>query len=145
MAKLQPSMSNIFYQLHAEALIMNTLSHFLFLFSAAPPVTFTDIAEEDLFKTVVEKEELLLTCEVSRADGVIQWYKDGVELQQGHNTTIQADGTKRNLTICSAQLSDTGTYTCRAGDNVLMFKVNIRGEESVTEPLYTKHFKCTWL
>ncbi|XP_029692554.1 obscurin-like protein 1 isoform X10 [Takifugu rubripes] len=93
---------------------------------AAPPVTFADIAEEDLFKTVVEQEELLLTCEVSRVDGVVQWYKDGAELQQGHNTTIQADGTKRNLTINSAQLSDMGTYTCRAGDNVIMFKVNIR-------------------
>eukprot|EP00066_Takifugu_rubripes_P001160 XP_003962167.2 PREDICTED: obscurin-like protein 1 [Takifugu rubripes] len=92
----------------------------------APPVTFADIAEEDLFKTVVEQEELLLTCEVSRVDGVVQWYKDGAELQQGHNTTIQADGTKRNLTINSAQLSDMGTYTCRAGDNVIMFKVNIR-------------------
>lgn len=94
-------------------------------------MTFADIAEEDLFKTVVEQEELLLTCEVSRVDGVVQWYKDGAELQQGHNTTIQADGTKRNLTINSVQLSDMGTYTCRAGDNVIMFKVNIRGEDSL--------------
>lgn len=42
---------------------------------------------------------------------------------------MQAEGTKRNLTVHSAQLSDTGTYTCRAGDNVLIFKVNIRGNK----------------
>ncbi|XP_040912804.1 obscurin-like protein 1 isoform X9 [Toxotes jaculatrix] len=92
----------------------------------APPVTFADIPEEDLFKSVVEKEQLVLSCEVSRTDGVVQWYKDGTEMQPSDNVTMQAEGTKRSLTIHSAQLSDTGTYTCRAGDNVLIFKVNIR-------------------
>ncbi|TDH07117.1 hypothetical protein EPR50_G00120760 [Perca flavescens] len=93
---------------------------------AAPPVTFVDIPEEDLFKSVVEKEEFVLSCEISRADGVVQWYKDGTEMQPCNNITMQAEGTTRNLTVHSAQLSDTGTYTCRAGDNVLMYKVNIR-------------------
>ncbi|XP_036965240.1 obscurin-like protein 1 isoform X3 [Acanthopagrus latus] len=93
---------------------------------AAPPVTFADVPEEDLFKSVVEQEQLVLSCELSRADGVVQWYKDGTEMQPSDNVTMQAEGTKRNLTIHSAQLSDTGTYTCRAGDNILMFKVNIR-------------------
>ncbi|XP_032368886.1 obscurin isoform X2 [Etheostoma spectabile] len=93
---------------------------------AAPPVTFVDIPEEDLFKSVVENEQLVLSCEVSRADGVVHWYKDGTEMQPCNNITMQAEGNTRNLTVHSAQLSDTGTYTCRAGDNVLMYKVNIR-------------------
>ncbi|XP_056280906.1 obscurin-like protein 1 isoform X11 [Pseudoliparis swirei] len=92
----------------------------------APPVTFADIPEEDLFKSVVEQEQFVLSCEVSRADGVVQWYKDGIEMQPCDNMTTQAEGTKRHLAVHSAQLSDTGTYTCRAGDNVLMYKVNIR-------------------
>ncbi|KAM6955926.1 obscurin isoform 4-T4 [Lycodopsis pacificus] len=93
---------------------------------AVPPVTFADIREEDLFKSVAEREQFVLSCEVSRADGVVQWYKDGTEMQPCNNITMQADGTKRNLTVNSAQLSNTGTYTCRAGDNILMYKVNIR-------------------
>ncbi|XP_069010915.1 obscurin isoform X2 [Embiotoca jacksoni] len=93
---------------------------------AAPPVTFADIPENDLFQSVVEQEQLVLSCEVSRAEGVVQWYKDGTEMQPSNNVTIQAEGTKRNVTIHSAQLSDRGTYTCRAGDNILIFKVNIR-------------------
>ncbi|XP_065818094.1 obscurin-like protein 1 isoform X6 [Labrus bergylta] len=92
----------------------------------APPVTFSEIPEEDLFKSVVEQEELVLSCEVSRADGVVQWYKDGIEMQQSNKITIKAEGTQWNLTIHQAQLSDTGTYSCRAGDNVLLFKVNVR-------------------
>ncbi|XP_054870899.1 obscurin isoform X4 [Amphiprion ocellaris] len=93
---------------------------------AAPPVTFADVPEKDLFHSVVEHEQLMLSCEISRADGVVQWYKDGTEMQPSSNVTIHTDGTKRNLTVHSAQLSDTGTYTCRAGDNILIFKVTIR-------------------
>ncbi|XP_047456753.1 obscurin-like protein 1 isoform X5 [Mugil cephalus] len=93
---------------------------------AAPPLTFVDLPEKDLLQSIVEKEQLVLSCEVSRADGIVQWYKDGTEMQPSNSVTVQAEGTKRNLIIHSAQLSDSGTYTCRAGDNILIFKVNIR-------------------
>ncbi|KAL0964073.1 hypothetical protein UPYG_G00318040 [Umbra pygmaea] len=92
----------------------------------AAPVTFVDIPQEELFKSVVEHNRLLVSCEVSKADAIVQWYKDGFEMQPSDNVTIQADGTVRMLIIHSAQLSDSGTYTCRAGDSALMFKVNIR-------------------
>ncbi|XP_054643846.1 obscurin-like protein 1 isoform X4 [Dunckerocampus dactyliophorus] len=93
---------------------------------AAPPVTFADIPEEELFKSTVEKSQLDLSCQVSQVDGVVQWYKDGAEIHSNDNITMQAEGTKRNLSIQSAQLSDSGMYMCRAGDNTIMFKVNIR-------------------
>nr|XP_043874201.1 obscurin-like protein 1 isoform X1 [Solea senegalensis] len=92
----------------------------------APPVTFVDIPEEELFKSVVEKEQLVLSCEVSRDDAIVQWYKDGAEMQPSIKVTMEAESTRRNLTIHSAQLSDAGTYTCRVGDHVLLFKVTIR-------------------
>lgn len=100
---------------------------FCVLFSTAPPVTFADVSEKDLFHNAVEQEQLNLSCKVSRADGVVQWYRDGTELQSNDDITIEAKGAERTLTIHSAQLSDTGTYTCRAGDNILVFKVNVRG------------------
>ncbi|KAL6101271.1 obsl1 [Pungitius sinensis] len=93
---------------------------------AAPLVTFGDIPEEDLFKSVVEQEPFVLSCEVSWADAVVQWYKDGTEVQPCNNIAMRAEGTKRNVTVNAARLSDGGTYTCRAGDNVLMYKVTIR-------------------
>ncbi|XP_043988664.1 obscurin-like protein 1 [Gambusia affinis] len=92
----------------------------------APPVTFTDIPEKELFRTAVEQEQLILSCEVSRTDGVVQWYKDGTEIQPSIDVSMEAEGAKRNLIIHSAKLSDTGAYTCRTGDNILIFKVNIR-------------------
>ncbi|XP_051937930.1 obscurin-like protein 1 isoform X2 [Hippocampus zosterae] len=92
----------------------------------APPVTFADVPEEELFKSVVEKSELGLSCQVSRSDAVVHWYKDGAEIRPNSNMTMRAEATKRHLAIQSAQLSDSGVYTCRAGDNAVMFKVTIR-------------------
>ncbi|XP_028846712.1 obscurin-like protein 1 isoform X9 [Denticeps clupeoides] len=92
----------------------------------APPVTFLHIPEEDLHKNVVEHDTLLLSCELSRADVLAQWYKDGVELQPNENTAIQMENTVHTVKIKSSQLSDSGIYTCRAGDSALMFKVNVR-------------------
>lgn len=112
---------------HKQRMLRSSNTLLLYCFYTAPPVTFADIPEEDLFKSVVEKEQLVLSCEVSRTDGVVQWYKDGTEIQPAKNVTIQAEGTKRNLTIHSAQLSDAGTYTSRAGDSILIFKINVRG------------------
>lgn len=89
----------------------------------------------------MEQERLVLSCEVSRADGVVQWYKDGTEIQPSNNVTMQAEDTNRSLTVHSAQLSDTGTYTCRAGDNVLMFKVNIRGNKIAYENVKIHYIK----
>ena len=85
---------------------------------------------EDLFKSVVEQDRLTLSCEVSKVDATVQWYKDGVEMQPGDDVAIEADGARRSLILKCAQLADTGTYTCRAGDTALMFKVNIRGNDS---------------
>lgn len=126
--------------------LQTTSYSFCVLFYTAPPVTFAEMPEEDLFKSVVEKEQLVLSCEVSRADGVVQWYKDGTEIQPGQNVIMQAEGTKKHLTVHSAQLSDAGTYTCRTGDNVLIFKINVRGNNSLLDALHkiTSHKNCTF-
>ena len=91
------------------------------------PVTFVNSPEEECFKSVVEHDPLVLECEVSRADAPVQWYVDGVELQACDNVTMTAADTARTLSIRRARLSDAATYTCRAGDSALIFKVNVRG------------------
>uniref|UniRef100_A0A671T6L5 Obscurin like cytoskeletal adaptor 1b n=1 Tax=Sinocyclocheilus anshuiensis TaxID=1608454 RepID=A0A671T6L5_9TELE len=77
-----------------------------------PPPTF--LADPEVEKT---KYNLLLCCQVSRSDATAQWYKDGVELKPSDNILIEAENTIRRLIVLSAQLSDSGTYTCRAGDS----------------------------
>lgn len=98
--------------------------------SAAPPVTFVYISEEELHKNVVEQDSLFLCCEVSRSDATTQWYKDGVEILTSSKVIIEAEQTTRKLIIQSVRMSDAGTYTCRAGGSALIFKVNVRGKYS---------------
>ncbi|MBN3323328.1 OBSCN protein, partial [Atractosteus spatula] len=92
----------------------------------APPVKFIEVHEEDLHKSVVESELVVLYCELSRPDVDAHWYKDGVEIKPSDNISVQSDGTMRRLIIQSTNLSDSGMYTCRAGDSALIFKVNVR-------------------
>ncbi|XP_036425758.1 obscurin isoform X3 [Colossoma macropomum] len=93
---------------------------------AAPPVTFVYMPEEELHRNIMEQDNLFLCCEVSRFDAATQWYKDGVEIQPSDKVLIETENTIRKLIIQSVQLSDAGVYTCRAGDNALIFKVNVR-------------------
>ncbi|XP_037395277.1 obscurin-like protein 1 isoform X9 [Pygocentrus nattereri] len=92
----------------------------------APPVTFVYLPEEELHRNIMEQDSLFLCCEVSRSDATTQWYKDGVEVQPSDKVLIEAENTMQKLIIQSVQLSDAGVYTCRAGDNALIFKVNVR-------------------
>lgn len=98
--------------------------------SPEPPVTFMSMPEEDHHRRIVELDPLILSCEVSRSDAEVSWYKDGMEKHHGdNNIIIQACGTTRRLIIQSTQLSDSGTYTCRSGDEKVLFTVHIRGLE----------------
>uniref|UniRef100_A0A8C7FSM1 Obscurin like cytoskeletal adaptor 1a n=1 Tax=Oncorhynchus kisutch TaxID=8019 RepID=A0A8C7FSM1_ONCKI len=91
-----------------------------------PPVQFSEVPEEELQKSAMELDPVVLTCEVSREDANATWYKNGVEVQASDNITIQIEGTMRRLIIRCAETSDAGTYSCQSGDNSLSFTVNIK-------------------
>nr|XP_046174560.1 obscurin-like protein 1 [Oncorhynchus gorbuscha] len=91
-----------------------------------PPVQFSEVPEEELQKSAMELDPVVLTCEVSREDANATWYKNGVEVQASDNMTIQTEGTMRRLIIRCAETSDAGTYSCQSGDNSLSFTVNIK-------------------
>ncbi|KAM4602185.1 obscurin-like protein 1a [Polymixia lowei] len=93
---------------------------------AGPPVEFSPIPEEDLHKSTMELDPVVLHCHVSREDATAMWYKDGCEIQPSDNITLQAEGTMRRLIIRSAETTDAGTYTCQAGTNSVAFSVNVR-------------------
>ncbi|KAI3366112.1 hypothetical protein L3Q82_009939 [Scortum barcoo] len=93
---------------------------------AGPPVEFTPVPEEELHKSSMELDPVVLLCHVSTDDAEVVWYKDGCEIQPSDNITLQAEGTMRRLIIRSAETSDAGSYTCRAGNNSMEFTVNIR-------------------
>lgn len=77
--------------------------------------------------TAIEKDEVLLSCELSKATGDVKWFKDGEEVFPSKNILIQSDGKKRMMVIKKAARSSAGTYTCSCGTDKTTCDLNIEG------------------
>eukprot|EP00061_Rhincodon_typus_P012583 g38411.t1 len=75
--------------------------------------------------TAVEKDEVILQCEVSKAAAPVKWFKDGKELIPSKNLQIKTDGKKRILVIKRVLKGDQGQYSCDCGTDNTSAKLNI--------------------
>ncbi|KAM7152921.1 obscurin-like protein 1 isoform 8-T8 [Macrochelys suwanniensis] len=94
----------------------------------APQVRIAPVPEAQRLRELLAGLPLLLECEVSTPDAPVRWLKDGEAVPSDDVVALQAEGCARRLFIRSARPSDTGTYTCEAGEDALIFTV------TVTEP-----------
>lgn len=78
--------------------------------------------------TAVEKDEVVLVCELSKPAAEVKWFKDSKELAPSKNIVIRSEGKKRILTIKRAEKSNIGEYTCDCISEKTMAKLNIEGE-----------------
>uniref|UniRef100_A0A8B9E654 Ig-like domain-containing protein n=1 Tax=Anser cygnoides TaxID=8845 RepID=A0A8B9E654_ANSCY len=77
--------------------------------------------------TAVEKDEVILQCEISKADAPVKWMKDGKPITPSKNVVIKADGKKRILILKKALKKDIGKYTCDCGTDQTSANLNIEG------------------
>lgn len=77
--------------------------------------------------TAVEKDEVVLHCEVSKSKAPVKWFKDGQEIIPSKNVVITTDGKKRILTIKKASKKDIGEYACDCGTDKTIANLNIEG------------------
>ena len=73
-------------------------------------------------------ERLELSCEISQSDAPVRWYRDGLEVDEGPDLILEADGAKRRLVIPMTTVEDTGEYICDTEDDSVAFLVTITGE-----------------
>uniref|UniRef100_A0A8C3HX23 Obscurin-like protein 1 n=1 Tax=Chrysemys picta bellii TaxID=8478 RepID=A0A8C3HX23_CHRPI len=92
-----------------------------------PPVRIVS-SNEDAAHTYLASERVVLACELSRADGPVQWYKDGVEVEEGEHLLLEHEGPHHRLIIPSARPQDTGEFVCDAGGDSVFYNI------TVTEP-----------
>lgn len=76
----------------------------------------------------MEKDEVILQCEISKANAPVKWFKDGQEISPSKNVIIKADGKKRMLILKKALKKDIGQYTCDCGTDQTSAKLNIEGK-----------------
>lgn len=94
----------------------------------APQARIAPVPEAQQLRELLAGLPLLLECEVSPAGVPVCWLKDGEAVVPSESLGIQAEGCWRRLHIPTAVPSDSGTYTCDAGDDTVSFVVTVSGE-----------------
>uniref|UniRef100_A0A6I8Q9N6 Obscurin-like cytoskeletal adaptor 1 n=1 Tax=Xenopus tropicalis TaxID=8364 RepID=A0A6I8Q9N6_XENTR len=91
----------------------------------SPPVKFVNTSD-DLELKCVTGEQVVLSCEVTRENARVRWYRDGMEVEEAEG--IRAAGTRHTLRFLSVQPEDAGQYHCNVGGDSRVFTVNVDGE-----------------
>uniref|UniRef100_A0A8C6SFW8 Obscurin-like protein 1 n=1 Tax=Neogobius melanostomus TaxID=47308 RepID=A0A8C6SFW8_9GOBI len=89
-----------------------------------PPVMIVH-PKEDVHLDRHVPEEIILSCELSRANGAVSWFKDGQKLQESENIRLKVEGPYRRLKILSSRVEDSGEYVCDTDDDSIFFQLNI--------------------
>lgn len=69
-----------------------------------------------------------LSCEVSDSKTEVKWYKDGKLLSSSKAVHMETKGRSRELVIEKMERKDAGEYTCEAGTEKLVFKLQMAGK-----------------
>lgn len=93
-----------------------------------PPVKILRKSEvKTIFKSVAA-DDIVLECQLSRADAVAKWYKDNRCIQAGDERYCEEEeGTFRSLVILNAEPEDSGEYFLDVGDDSIGFQVTVEG------------------
>ena len=70
-------------------------------------------------------ERMVLSCEISRPNAIVRWYRDGLEVEENQNLLIEEDGVYRRLIIPKTTVQDSAEYVCDTADDSMTFFVNI--------------------
>ncbi|NXV16316.1 OBSL1 protein, partial [Cepphus grylle] len=95
---------------------------------AAPQVRIAPVPEAQQLQEVLAGLPVLLECQVSPPEASVHWLKDGEAVVPTKVLAICSEGCSRRLHIPAAAPSDSGTYTCDAGDDATSFRVTVSGE-----------------
>ncbi|XP_054686750.1 obscurin-like protein 1 isoform X2 [Grus americana] len=92
---------------------------------AAPQVRITPVPKAQQLQEVLAGLPVVLKCQVSPPDAPVHWLKDGEAVVPTEVLAICSEGCSRKLHIPAAVLSDSGMYTCNAGDDATSFRVTV--------------------
>ncbi|OCT63665.1 hypothetical protein XELAEV_18044764mg [Xenopus laevis] len=78
---------------------------------------------------VLEKKRATFECEISEPDLMVQWMKDGQELQITDRVKIQQERYVHRLVIPMVRMSDSGQYSVVAGGNMSTANLFVEGRD----------------
>ncbi|MEQ2247435.1 hypothetical protein ILYODFUR_009372 [Ilyodon furcidens] len=91
-----------------------------------PPVRVVGNSCDPDYQDLMAGDDLILACEVSRANAPVQWYCNDRLLTNDSHTFIESYGTLRKLIISNIQPSDSGKYVCDAVNDKMINIIRIQ-------------------
>lgn len=104
---------------------------FDFVLAEEPLAFLTPLADQKL----MEYENLILECTVSKPDRPAIWYKDGTKLTPSDRITISAKDKQHTLKIERVDVDDEAEYSIKVDDLTSKCTVLVEGEESQGDSL----------
>lgn len=97
-------------------------------------MTIVGNSNEADYQEMMAGEDLILACEVSRANAPVQWYCNDKLLTSDSRTYIESYGTLRKIVISNIEHSDSGKYVCDALDDkmICVFKINGKNSQDIS-------------
>ena len=92
---------------------------------AEAPVTFASPLKDT---SVPESETATFTCEISKPDKKVTWYKNGKEIVPDEHFEVKVEGTVHTLKVKDTALDDTADYTVKLGEETSKAKLTVLGE-----------------
>lgn len=102
-------------------------------FPIEPPVRIVSPSQSQMELCQQTSERMVLSCEISRPNATVRWYRDGLEVEESDSLILEVDGVYRRLIIPKPTVKDSAEYVCDTADDSVTFFVNIAG---VSKTLY---------
>lgn len=80
----------------------------------------------------MEGENAAFFVEVEQDDMDICWFKDGLQLQETHQTIIKSFGKTHILVFINTSYQDSGTITFMAGRSITSSKLRVKSKRILT-------------
>lgn len=100
----------------------------LCLLFSEPPVQIIGNSGLPEHHILVAGDDLILECEVSRPNAMVQWLCNGKKLKLDTRVQIDSYDVVRKLVLSGIQPSDSGKYICDAIDDKLITIVEVQGK-----------------
>ncbi|XP_076000946.1 obscurin isoform X7 [Genypterus blacodes] len=90
-----------------------------------PPAAFSNKESVQREVKAALSQKATLSCEVSDSKTEVKWYKDGKLLTSSKTIHMESKGKTRLLVIEKMEKKDAGEYTCEAGTEKLVFRLQV--------------------